>query len=231
MTKPRVALTTSLDRATQLVEIVKSHRCEPVLLPCVAVEPMPDPVLTQARQNAEKADWLLITSARAISVLWPSAEMPGVPVAAVGRATGDAVEAAGGHLAVVGESGLLELLDRWGPELDGDTVFLPHSSLSDLAVLRELASHTHLVTLATYSTRPIAPADDKVDAALFASPSAVSGWLTSRPLDDVLVGAIGDTTAATLINAGHPPHVVPIQPSFEELIELTAHQLRDRSHV
>ncbi|REK11835.1 MAG: hypothetical protein DWQ40_11835, partial [Actinobacteria bacterium] len=148
-----------------------------------------------------------------------------------GHATAAAVDAAGGKVSVIGESGLAELVESWGDSADGKTVVLPHSSLSDLAPLEALGDQARILATAVYSTSPIAAADDPVDAALFASPSAVTGWLRSRTLDDVVIGAIGPTTARGLTDRGHPPHVTASRPDFEMLIDITARHLRDRSPV
>ena len=108
---------------------------------------------------------------------------------------------------------------------------MPHSSLSDISDLNGLAARARLLTRAVYTTRPRPPGQESVDSALFASPSAVTGWLSARSLADVVIGAIGETTAKALFDAGHPPDVVPDDPDFEELIALLARHLRGRSPV
>ena len=62
-----------------------------------------------------------------------------------------------------------------------------------------------------------------VEAISFASPSAVQGWLITRDLDDVVVGVIGQTTAAAVARI-RPPDAVATRPSHKALaLALTDH--------
>ncbi|NIQ59511.1 MAG: uroporphyrinogen-III synthase, partial [Gemmatimonadetes bacterium] len=69
-------------------------------LPCIRVEPAPDDVLRRLRDRAPSADWIVVTSRRAVEVVWPEGRIPAGPaVAAVGPSTADAVRSAGGRVA------------------------------------------------------------------------------------------------------------------------------------
>lgn len=232
MNVPRLALTSTPTRSEELVGLVRHHGCEPVVLPCIETRPARQEAIEGARAATGQADWLLITSPRTVATLWPDGGMPPVKVAVVGKATGEAVRLAGGNVAAMGESGLEELFDVWAGETAGHAVFFPHSAASDLSRLKALAEKgARVATAAVYETKPIPPRNDPVDAVLFASPSATAGWLRSRSLEDLVIAAIGASTATSLSELGHPPHIVPLRPDFEMLIDQTARYLRDRSLV
>lgn len=222
-----IGITTTPDRASDLADIVVARGCQPVLLPCIEVVAHPEDVLDRATDMAENADWLIITSPRTISTLWPEGHMPDVPVAAVGGRTAETVEAAGGTVAVVGDGGAEELLAGLSEDWSGVAIFFPHGAAADSTNFEG----TQVVAMAVYDTRPIPPGDAQVDAAVFGSPSAVAGWVMSRDLDDIVLAAIGPTTAEALAERGHLPHIVPDQPGYEVLIDLVAAYLSDRSHV
>lgn len=190
---------------------------EPLSIPCVQVEPAGDQVLGDAREAAADADLMLISSARTVDLLWPNGEMPDVEVAAVGKSSASATRRAGGRVAITGRSGLLDLIETIAGRLRSARVVFPHAGGTDLAAttrLREVAGaiEEHVV----YRTAPVAALPTEVDAAVFASPSAVQGWLLTRGLDDVVVGVIGKTTA-TAIARVRPPDVVALRPAHTSL--------------
>jgi uroporphyrinogen-III synthase len=201
------------DRFEKIASIYRDRGLEPVPIPCVHVEVAGEQVLSDAREAAADADLILISSARIIALLWPDGEMPDVEVAVVGEATADAVRRAGGRVAVTGCAGLLDLIDAVVDRLRRARVVFPHAGGTDLAAsrrIREISGtiEEHLV----YRTAPRAAGPTRVDAAAFASPSAVQGWLLTRDLDDVVVGVIGPTTAAAVARI-RPPDVVAPRPA------------------
>ena len=229
---PRVALTSTRDRISQLSEIVEAHGLEPVSLPCIEVELADAATLAAAKAESAEADWLVITSRRAVEALWPEGGMPDTPVAAVGSATAAAVREAGGSCEIVGEGGSADLIDRLQADLSGRRILFPHASGADLSTVESLQKRGAEVTaLVVYETRPAAPPDGAVDAAMFGSPSAVTGWCLSRSLDEVVLAAIGETTGAALGERGHEPDVTSPRPDFELLAALLADHFRERSSV
>ncbi|MFP4553489.1 MAG: uroporphyrinogen-III synthase [Actinomycetota bacterium] len=229
---PRIALTTTPDRAARLVSLCEEHGLEPVGLPCIELVPADEEVLEQARRQVAQADWLVVTSSRAISVLWPNGEMPDVPVAAVGPATAQAVTTAGGRPAVVGGGGVDELIDLIAERLRGVSVVFPHAAGAGTNTIEALeVAGASVDARAVYEIRSVPPADDAVDAVAFGSPTAVHGWLLSRDLEGLVVGAIGETTAGALEEFAVTADVEPPHPSFEGLIVAMAEHLRDWSKV
>lgn len=223
----RVGVTTSADRAERAANAYESRGLTPVLLPCIRVEPGAEAVIDELRVAATAADWILLTSARAIDVMWPSGSMPATPVVVVGEATASAALDAGGAVALVGRVGASDLADRMGPGTG--RIVVPHAAGADPGVLTRLADDGwDVVAGIAYRTEPVAPADDPVDAVAFASPSAVEGWCSARTVDGLVVGAIGPTTASALTERGRPPDVVADRPAHSSLAAALAGSLHGK---
>lgn len=228
----RIALTTTRGRAVRLASLCEKHGLEPVPLPCIEFVPADQDVVDAARRGFGGADWLVVTSSRAISALWPDGGMPDVPVAAVGPVTAGTVEDAGGRPVVVGDGGADELIDLLAGRLSGSSVAFPHAAGAGTSTIEALeAAGASVDARAVYEIHPVPPEDDPVDGVAFGSPTAVRGWLLSRSLDGLATGAIGKTTAAELARRSATADVEPPSPSFERLIAAMAQHLRDRSAV
>jgi uroporphyrinogen-III synthase len=228
----RIALTTTRDRALQLIDAVSALGMEPVVLPCIELISSPVSAIEAARGESADSDWILLTSPRTVDRLWPHGGMPATKVAAVGQSTAEAVTNAGGRLSYVGDQGARELASRITKAVAGQTVFFPHAAGADRSTIEVLESAGATVrSQVVYESRPIPPDDDLVDAVTFGSSSAVTGWLLTRNLDDLAVGVIGESTAATLAHSGHSFDAIAPNPSFDELIRLMASHLRDGSKV
>lgn len=229
---PRVGLTSTNDRIPLLSEIVSRHGLEPVGLACIEVNPVDEDSLATARSEAVKADWLVITSRRAIEAVWPEGDMPATPVAVVGEVTAAAVREAGGLPAVVGEGGAADLIEKLKSDVPGKRVLFPHADGADPSTVESLReAGAEVIALVVYETRPTAPEQEPVDAVMFGSPSAVAGWCLSRSLDGITLAAIGETTGAALADRGREPDVTPPRPDFELLVAMLADHLRERSSV
>lgn len=229
---PRVAITTTADRASTLSERALAHGLEPVILPCIEVLRAPHHLLERARAATSQADWLVVASARAVTSVWPDGGIPDVAVAAVGRHTAAAVEAAGGRVELVGDGGAADLVNRLAPAVAGRSAVFAHGSGTDRSLVDALKRSAGAVTaLAVYETRPIAPGPAPVDAVMFGSPSAVDGWCRSRSLDDLVLAAIGKATEKALVGRGRQAQVVPPHPEFDALVALLAAFLGARNPV
>ncbi|MFQ5948081.1 MAG: uroporphyrinogen-III synthase [Acidimicrobiia bacterium] len=222
---PGVGVTTPPDRTARLAGELSAVGLRPVPLPCVRIEPAPESELATARAAAEAADLLVLTSARAVELVWPDGTFPNTPVAAVGRATAAAVEACGGRVYTVGDAGAAELAARIAARADGKTVAYPRADGADPAALAALQAAGRLLTQVVYRAVPIAPDPDPVDAVTFTSPSAVQGWVASRSLFDQDVAVIGATTAAALERHGRAPTVMPSRPWYRDLAVALAEHL------
>jgi len=216
----RVAVTT--DRFDDVAGCFVEVGLEPVELPCIEVEPVSPDQLAETRDLTSRADVLIVTSPRVVSLLWPHGGMPDVDTAAVGPSTAAAVARAGGRVSLTGEAGLAGLADLALDRLDGRRVVVAHAAGSDPAGLSQLrANAPDLEERVVYRSVPMAPETVEIDAVAFASPSAVEGWVLARDLEDVVVGAIGATTADAI--ARHrAPDVIAATPSYPALAESIA---------
>jgi uroporphyrinogen-III synthase len=174
-------------------------------------------VLSRAREAVSDADLVLITSARTVDLLWPLGAMPGTEAVTVGAASAAAVEAAGGRVVLTGGSGLADLLDGAAHVIGGARVVFPHAAGTDPGLVARLRSLVSVLEeQEIYRAVPVTPEPTRVDAVVFASPSAVTGWLLARDFVDVVVGVIGPTTQAAVARSRVPEVVAP-EPSHHSL--------------
>jgi uroporphyrinogen-III synthase len=213
----RVAITT--DRFAETAPVFTAAGLEPISLPCIAVRPESVDQIAKARIAAASAELLLLTSTRAVEVLWPDS-MPALDVAAVGRATARLVNARGGRVVCEGRGGVDDLMTKLRPS--GIRAIYPHGTLVEPKALAALTAHyPNMRDFVVYRTEPVAPAAEEVGAVAFSSPSAVNGWLLTRELDGLVVGVIGETTRRAVV-AHHPVDVVAPQPTHDSLARALA---------
>lgn len=214
----RVGVTSPADGYERYAAALAMEGLTPVATPSVQVEPRPEATLRRAREAARSAEFLLLTSSRAVEYLWPDAEMPATPVLAVGKATADTVRQAGGIVAQVGTAGSSALLDEQESTIQGKSVAYPRAAGADPAITLRLTKTTRSIfSEAIYATIPVAPPSYELDAVLFASPSSVEGWFLTRHVAGLLVAVIGPTTAAALETRGITPDTQPAIPSAAAL--------------
>lgn len=211
----RVAITS--DRFAAVASEYAGLGLDPVSLPCIEVVPVPPAEIAGAREAAARTELLIVTSPRLVSLLWPEGRMPPVDTAVVGPSTEATVTRAGGVVTLVGGAGLARLVELLEGRTAGRRVMIAHAEGSDpaaMSALRQLVPdlEEHVV----YRSVPISPPAVPVDAVAFASPSAVTGWSLSRGFEDVVVGAIGSTTAAAVARHRQPDAVAD-QPSHRAL--------------
>ena len=205
---------------------------EPVAVPCIEVRPAPGPVLDAARRAADEFGHVMVSSARTVDVVWATERpSPDVQFYTVGAATAAVVEGYGGSVRIVGDSGLSDL-SRLVAACALDALLFPHASGTDLGAIEPLvAAGTRVTATTVYHTESLEPPADPVDAVVFASPSAVDGWLGHRTLDGMVIGAIGPTTASALVRRGIPVDVVPARPGFVELAEAMGAHVIERGRT
>lgn len=219
----RVAVTTSADRAAGAARCFRAAGLDPVVLPCIRVVAADVERVRALREAAEGGDLLVLTSGRPLDILWPEGRMPPLAVAAVGPATARRAERWGARVVTVGTRGGADLADR----IRGGrkVVVYPHAEGTDGETIRLLeAAAERLLAAPVYRTDPVPPADDPVEAAAFASPSAVEGWVAGRSLERLVVAVIGATTAGAVARFGRKADVIASRPGYEALAEaLAAH--------
>jgi hydroxymethylbilane synthase len=223
--RPTVLVTRPGRAGKQLAAGVVRAGAMAIVEPMLLIEPTRSPVAADAlrRGAAGQFDWVAFTSANAVDGLLSNLEdgldlpvaLGGTRVVAIGDVTAASLRAAGIEPALVAVrsdvQGLAEAMAVAG--VGGTTVWLPQGNLAsdELAVALRRAGATVSVTPVYRVDQPreVSPAtraallQGDVDAVLFASPSAVRhlvgllgpDWST---LDDVLIVAIGETTAAEI---------------------------------
>lgn len=215
----RVAVTS--DRFFEAAPAYEGFGLTPVSLPCIRVQVADGEVLAGAREAAENADLVVVSSSRTLEVLWPTG-MPPVQVMAVGRVTATKAMSLGASVAATGSGGLASLIETNRALLTGRRVAFPHARESDPALVDLLRGAVDsLADHEVYSVVPISPPDTSVDAVSFASPSAVDGWHLGRDLTGLTVASIGETTTRAL-GRWRPPDVVASTPSHPALARALA---------
>jgi uroporphyrinogen III methyltransferase/synthase len=238
----RIVVTRTREQASDLVALLEEHGAECLECPTIHIEPVADPsVLNQALGEINSYDWVLFTSLNAVRYFFARLEELGrdsrvlgpVRVAAVGRATADALRGHGIRADLVPEQftaeGLTDALVRTG--VKGTRILLPRA-LKARDVLPEglRAAGAEVVIAPIYQN--VLPPDRKkelrdllaqgdIDMITFTSSSTVTNFLQMleaagpdelhQLLAGVQLAAIGPITAATLREHGLRVDIQPEQ--------------------
>jgi uroporphyrinogen III methyltransferase/synthase len=256
MSAPLVVVTRQADAAGSLVEAIEVRGMRAWHVPATMTVPPADVApLDAAIEALGDADWLVVTSARAVESLrardsWQQAwtrATSRVRVAAVGPATSRALQAAGidVHLQPAGGTAadLLQALRHGAGPLDGRRLVWPHADIADTSwgtaleqagaeVIAPVAYCTVDVQADTLAPLRRAVDEGSVDAVTFCSPSSARSLARAfedRTLhalaDRAVVAAIGKTTAAALEGLGARPDVVSSVPEPAALADQLARHL------
>jgi uroporphyrinogen-III synthase len=205
----RVLVTRPADQAGELAAALRTAGMEPVLYPTIEVVPPASwAELDEALARLSSYELLVFTSPTAVRMTVAraggAAPLAGPRIAAVGRATARAIEAAGLTVDVVPDADERQegLVAALGASVRGRRVLFPQAAGGRELLRQELerlGAEVHVVP--AYETRPAVPDQPPppFDAAVFASPSALRAFVASQgagPLAARQVVAIGRTTAA-----------------------------------
>lgn len=245
-----VVITRAAHQADDLAERLRQRGAIPLFYPAIAIVPPADTVpLDAALQAAANGafDWLAFTSTNAvIAVMERLALLNLAParlhtrIAAVGSATARVIEQQLGMIAHVvaaegNGSGLADALIATHNARTEMRVLLPQADLaSPLFVERLTTADISVVAVTAYYTVlgtggdavPLLLQNGAVDTIVFASPSAVRGFLqrlaneggNRETLKSVLIAVIGKTTASAAHDAGLRVDVLPSHPDLTLLI-------------
>ncbi|AXE37888.1 uroporphyrinogen-III synthase [Acidipropionibacterium virtanenii] len=187
----------------------------------------------RARLDAEDFDWLVITSHTAVRILQEAGLLTGLmlKVAAVGRATARALADAGVDVALVppDQSGA-GLVDAWTDA--GARVLLPVSALAAPTVPDGLrAAGCEVTRIRLYTTEPLDALPEVIAQAWPAFGAVVvTSSSVARALDQLVAAAglswtarqhpvaMGQPTAQTLSELGHPAAAVAAAPTPEAIL-------------
>ena len=204
----RILLTRAEDDQGPWLERLISLGAEGVCYPCISIEPLE--LADDWLSHLARCDWIAFTSLRSVNYLADNLEGKSLSsqlIAAVGPSTEAAVMARFGRCDLTAPLGTASsLAEALTPKLtEGSCVLLPGAAepRSELGTALSAIGAT-AQALPLYATRPRARAGSHVDlrsagldAALFASPSALNGALATALLpDDLPIACIGPSTAA-----------------------------------
>jgi uroporphyrinogen-III synthase len=204
---------------------------EPILYPTlVVVAPESWDALDQALAKLDEYDLLIFTSQTTVAVV--VGRLPGhrfppglrARIAAVGPATEQAIGKAGGKVALIPSDNRQEgLVDLLRPLVSGGRVLLPIAAAGRALLAESLRAAGSVVDVVT-AYRTVAKTDNgpppAFDAAVFASPSALRGYLAGagrETLAGKVVAVIGATTAEEAQNQGISA-VVASRPDIDAII-------------
>ena len=226
----RIVITRTAEQAKQLREGLEELGAEVLVLPLIRfleVEDKSD--LDRAIRSLGDFDWLIFTSANAVTFFLGRCRALGVPannisgkIAAVGTATKSALNGEGLSASVVpAEFSGAALAREFGPLIEGKTVLLPRSDRAseDLPAALGRAGANVREVIAYRTARPDtfdqrlvqAIRDGQVDAITFFSPSAFREFGNLMDTDFLrklralpAFAAVGPVTAQAIRSAGLP---------------------------
>jgi uroporphyrinogen-III synthase len=226
----RIVVTRAPGQSRELRERLEELGAEVISLPLIRfLEPENTAGVDQAIRSLEKFDWLIFTSANAVTFFlkrcsaigsWQRSQHP--KIAAVGSATQTALEGEGLQASLVpAEFSGAGLVKEFGPVMTGKSVLLPRSDRASEelpALLRKAgADVTEVIAYRTAGAETIAAGlVEKIghglaDAVTFFSPSAFHEFQNlmgpealSNSISQVVFAAVGPVTAEAIRTAGLP---------------------------
>jgi len=234
----KIVNTRSADQAGEVDDLLRERGAIPISYPCIAVTPPDDRAELDSALDALLAgefDWLVLTSTNTVRSLAGRLsaldrrvpETPTWRTAAIGPATRDAaLRALGLAAAVMPETYQASDLAAMIPIEPGQCVLLPQSAIAPADLADTLTAKDATVrvvtayqTIAGYGGVQLADflARGEVDAVIFASSSAVDGFVTRlgdegigiEAINAIPVVCIGQSTAGTARRHGIVSPVVP----------------------
>jgi uroporphyrinogen-III synthase len=257
----RVIITRAESQSATLGEALRAKGAEIVSFPLIRIDPPDDLApLDAVLRNLSTFDWLIFTSQNAVAAVTDRLATPtaavipsgarnlssmsvippaSVHVAAVGKSTAEAAEAAGFVVAHTGKGTAAVLVHELADKLRGKRVFLPRSDRAAAALVAQLRDlGANITEVVAYRTVALDSVDktqresvSEADAIVFFSPSAVNAFLAlaksgvlSSLRTDAAVGAIGPVTCVALREAGLRCDFLAQEPSVDEIVvALTTH--------
>jgi len=214
---------------------------EPIEVPCIAHADGPDyPQLRAALLN-EKWDFITVTSPEAANVLQSAwSKDLDIPLAAVGKATEEALKNAGISVEFCPSKATAATLADELPS--PGRVLYPASARAQTTLQDGLEERGFAVTrlntydtvTATWSAKQLGNAQ-RCRIACFASPSAVKGWLSNGGSPSVYAACIGETSAEACRQKGWPEDTIfyPEKPGIEgwvSAVKQAVETLHQKSH-
>ena len=222
LTGLRIVVTRAAHQAEELARPLRERGAEPILLPVIAIGPPADPKpLQQSAAQANDYDWIIFSSANAISAFAACLRHPARAlkprIAAIGVATRQAAEEHGFSVTVTPEKFVAEsLLQALQAEnLNGSRILIPCAAVTRDVIAPELRRRGARVDVIE-AYRNLLPPEAAQEAAkifrnpypdwvTFASSSAVHNLVRligTDALRNVKIAGIGPVTSETIRQYG-----------------------------
>lgn len=226
----RIVVTRTQEQSTTLIDKLTALGATPILLPTIRIEPLADlTALDAALRASERYDWLILTSANAVTILTErlcaagltAQDLRHVQVAAVGPATTATLRAVGLTPNVVPQrfaateiaTGLQEQLG----DLHGLRILLPQAAIARQNLAEALTAQGAIVdVIPIYQTLPAALASSAlaelqqgVDVITFTSGSTVRNFVQGLGVGVTSSGKVGTDNS---IDGADLPGSLPGQP-------------------
>jgi uroporphyrinogen-III synthase len=229
----RIVVTRAAHQAEELAKPLRERGATPVLLPVIAIAPAADPApLAEAITNIARYDWIVFTSANAISALGAQPHAR-AKVATVGAATREFAEQRGWRVSVTPASYVAEsLVEALGAEeLSGQRVLIPSAAITRDVVREELTRRGALVDVVEAYRNVVPPGAAGTAQAVFQTPypdwvtfassSAVENLvgLVGNRLQHSKLASIGPVTSATIRKHSFEVHAEPAQHTIPGLVQ------------
>ena len=228
----RVVVTRARQQSSGLADRLRRAGAEVVLVPTIEITEAADggAALAGAAARVRQFDWVVLASANGVERLFASLRdarsLGDTKVAAVGRATADALAARGVAADLVPERAVAEALVAAFPDGPGQ-VLVPQGDLAAGTLRTGLSAKGWAVeTVEAYRTVPATPSSDvlaaaaKADAIAFTSGSTVDSYLDTAGAAAVppVVACIGPVTAETARRRGLEVTVVAGEATVDGLV-------------
>jgi uroporphyrinogen III methyltransferase/synthase len=243
----RILVTRSREQASALSDLLRERGADPVELPAIRIEPIPDnDRLVAALRNLSAYAWVVLTSANAIPALARTLEalgldaraFAGAKIAAIGPATAGALsERLGLRADFVPQEAVAEaLIAQWpDAEIAGKRVLIPRAEEARDLLPRELQARGAVVDVVpVYRTLPDGEAAaeirrrieaGEIDAVTFTASSTVRNLVlalgpdAAQIVSPLRVAAIGPVTADTARELGLRVDAVAAEHTIPGLVE------------
>jgi uroporphyrinogen III methyltransferase/synthase len=243
----RVLVTRTRDQASELSRLLAQQGAEPVELPTIEIEELPDYAeLDNLLSRLSQYDWIIFTSANGVEIFFRRLQaqgldlenLPGIQVCAIGPATAAALEKWGRKAdyipqEYIAESILAGLKERG---VSGCRILLPRADKARPELvqgLRQLgATADEVITYRTVPARGFTPAlkelqEGRIDIITFTSSSTVRHLVAMlegelSPLQNATIACIGPITAAAAAELGLRVDVVAEEHTIPGLVRALA---------
>ncbi len=230
----RVLVTRPRAQASDLLDLLCDRGAFPVLLPLIRIEPAADPGRVRAAVSAlSPDDWIVFTSANAVTHFYAFVDRVDQKTAAVGPATAEALRARGVAPAFVpaehtGAALARGLEEKEAGSIPSRRILFPcavdHNEDAARVLRGAGAAVEELPVYRTVAEAPgaeeLAALNDGVDAVVFLSGSAVRAFRDLRlNVSKAVVACIGPSTAEAAKEAGIAVDVVPREHTARALVD------------